>query len=172
MVGCSGALAFVLGLFFGIVVTVTKKGGVMQHITVYQTIDKIVNFFRSIPFIILLAGLIPLTRWIMGSAIGVKGAIVPLVFGTTPFFTRQIEAALAEVDRGIVEAAQSMGSGPVEIVFRVYLKESLRESPGARPSRRSTSSASAPWRGPWGRAGSETSPYATGTSATNWTSLT
>ncbi|MDR1875710.1 MAG: ABC transporter permease [Synergistaceae bacterium] len=125
MVGCSGALAFVLGLFFGIVVTVTKKGGVMQHTTVYQALDKVVNFFRSIPFIILLAGLIPLTRWIMGSAIGVKGAIVPLVFGTTPFFTRQIESALAEVDRGVVEAAQSMGSGPIEIVFRVYLKESL-----------------------------------------------
>lgn len=125
MVGCSGVLAFVLGLFLGIVVTVTKKGGVMQHITVYQTLDKVVNFFRSVPFIILLAGLIPLTRWIMGSAIGVKGAIIPLVFGTTPFFTRQIEAALAEVDRGVVEAAQSMGSGPLEIVFRVYLKESL-----------------------------------------------
>jgi D-methionine transport system permease protein len=125
MVSCSGALAFALGLFFGIVVTVTKKGGVMPHTKIYQTIDKFVNFFRSIPFIILLAGLIPLTRWIMGSAIGVKGAIIPLVFGTTPFFTRQIETALAEVDRGVVEAAQSMGSGPIEIVFRVYLKESL-----------------------------------------------
>jgi D-methionine transport system permease protein len=125
MVGCSGALAFVLGLFFGIVVTVTKKGGIAENLTLYQALDKVVNFFRSIPFIILLAGLIPLTRWIMGSAIGVKGAIVPLVFGTTPFFTRQIESALAEVDRGIIEAAQSMGSGPLEIVFRVYLRESL-----------------------------------------------
>jgi D-methionine transport system permease protein len=125
MVGCSGALAFVLGLCFGVVVTVTKKGGVMEHETVYQALDKVVNFFRSIPFIILLASLIPLTRWIMGSAIGVKGAIVPLVFGTTPFFTRQIEAALAEVDHGVVEAAQSMGSGPLEIVLRVYLKESV-----------------------------------------------
>jgi D-methionine transport system permease protein len=125
MVGCSGALAFVLGLFLGIVVTVTRKGGIMERPSVYQPLDKIVNFFRSIPFIILLAGLIPLTRWIMGSAIGVKGAIVPLVFGTTPFFTRQIEAALAEVDRGLVEAAQSMGSGPIEVIFRVYLKESV-----------------------------------------------
>jgi D-methionine transport system permease protein len=125
MVGCSGALAFALGLFLGILVTVTRKGGVTPHPVVYQTIDKAVNFFRSIPFIILLAGLIPLTRWLMGTAIGVKGAIVPLVFGTVPFFTRQIESALAEVDRGVVEAAQSMGSGPVEIVFRVYLKESI-----------------------------------------------
>jgi D-methionine transport system permease protein len=125
MVGCSGALAFVLGLFLGILVTVTRKGGVTPHPVVYQSIDKAVNFFRSIPFIILLAGLIPLTRWLMGTAIGVKGAIVPLVFGTVPFFTRQIESALAEVDRGVVEAAQSMGSGPAEIVFRVYLKESV-----------------------------------------------
>ncbi|MDR1733174.1 MAG: ABC transporter permease [Synergistaceae bacterium] len=125
MVSCSGILAFVLGLFLGIVVTVTKKGGILEHKTLYQALDKIVNFFRSVPFIILLAGLIPLTRLIMGTAIGVRGAIVPLVFGTTPFFTRQIEAALAEVDRGVVEAAQSMGSGPLEIIFRVYLKESL-----------------------------------------------
>lgn len=125
MVGISGAISFSLGLLFGIVITVTKPGGVMHNRTTYQILDKFVNFFRSIPFIILLAGLIPLTRILMGSAIGVKGAIVPLVFGTTPFFTRQIEAALAEVDRGVVEAAQSMGSGPMEIVFRVYLRESL-----------------------------------------------
>jgi D-methionine transport system permease protein len=124
MVGCSGALAFVLGLSLGVLLTVTRKGGVTPHPMVYQAIDKAVNFFRSIPFIILLAGLIPLTRWLMGTAIGVKGAIVPLVFGTVPFFTRQIESALAEVDHGVIEAAQSMGSGPMEIVFRVYLKES------------------------------------------------
>jgi D-methionine transport system permease protein len=125
MVGCSGILILALGLFSGIAVTVTKKGGVMERQGVYYVLDKTVNFFRSIPFIILLAALIPLTRWIMGSAIGVKGAIVPLVFGTVPFFTRQVEAALAEVDRGLIEAAQSMGSGPLEIVFRVYLRESV-----------------------------------------------
>jgi D-methionine transport system permease protein len=125
MVGISGALAFILGLLLGITITVTRPGGVMQNKGVYEVLDKCVNFFRSIPFIILLAGLIPLTRLIMGSAIGVKGAIVPLVFGTVPFFTRQIEAALAEVDRGVVEAAQSMGSGPLEIIVRVYLRESM-----------------------------------------------
>ena len=61
----------------------------------------------------------------MGSAIGTKGALVPLVFGTVPFFTRQIESALAEVDKGLIEAAESMGSSPLEIIFRVYLRESL-----------------------------------------------
>jgi len=121
----SGVISFILGLFLGIVITVTKNGGVMENAPVYQVLDKLINFFRSIPFIILLAGLIPFTRYLMGTAIGVKGAIVPLVFGTVPFFTRQIEAALAELDGGIIEAALSMGSSPVEIIFRVYLKESI-----------------------------------------------
>ena len=121
----AGAIAFVLGLVFGVIITVTKKGAILEKEAVYQTLDKTVNFFRSIPFIILLTGVMPLSRLLMGTAIGVKGAIVPLVFGTTPFFIRQIESALAEVDRGIVEAALSMGLSPLQIIFRVYLKESV-----------------------------------------------
>ena len=69
--------------------------------------------------------LLPLTRLLMGTAIGVRGAIVPLVFGSVPFFTRQVESALAELDGGLIEAALSMGSSPLEIIFRVYLKESI-----------------------------------------------
>ena len=107
------------------VLTVTKEGGILQAKALYQVLDKIINFFRSIPFIILLAALIPLTRLISGTAIGVEGAIVPLVCGTIPFFARQIESALAEMDPGLVEAALSMGSSPVEIIFRVYLKECI-----------------------------------------------
>jgi len=125
MLGWSGALTFITGLFLGIVVTVTRKGGIMENFIIWQVLDKVINFFRSIPFIILLAGLIPLTRRIMGTAIGVKGAIVPLVFGTVPFFARQIESALAELDGGVIEAALSMGSNPVGIIFRVYLRESV-----------------------------------------------
>ncbi|HWR62697.1 MAG TPA: methionine ABC transporter permease [Clostridia bacterium] len=125
MVWRSGSISFVLGLFFGTVITVTKKGGILQNAVIYQLLDKLVNFFRSIPFIILLAGLIPLTRLISGTAIGIKGAIVPLVFGTVPFFTRQIETALAEIDYGLIEAAQSMGSSPAGIIFRIYLRESI-----------------------------------------------
>ena len=87
--------------------------------------DKVVNLFRSVPFIILLACLVPISRLIMGTAIGVKGAIVPLVFGCAPFFTRQIESALADVDPGLIEAAQSMGLDNKDIIFRVYLKESI-----------------------------------------------
>ena len=109
MVGWSGAISFVVGLFLGVLITVTKPGNILEHPLVYQIIDKVVNLFRSVPFIILLACLVPLSRLIMGTAIGVKGAIVPLVFGCAPFFTRQIESALADVDPGLIEAAQSMG---------------------------------------------------------------
>ena len=125
MTGRAGAIAFVGGLFLGVVLTVTKEGGILQAKALYQVLDKIINFFRSIPFIILLAALIPLTRLISGTAIGAEGAIVPLVCGTIPFFARQIESALAEMDPGLVEAALSMGSSPVEIIFRVYLKECI-----------------------------------------------
>jgi D-methionine transport system permease protein len=125
MLGWAGALSFALGMVFGIALIVTQKGGIAENAPIFQALDKAINFFRSIPFIILLAGLIPLTRLIMGTAIGVTGAIVPLVFGTTPFFARQVEAALAELDGGVIEAALSTGSGALGIIFRVYLKESV-----------------------------------------------
>lgn len=125
MTSWAGAISFLIGLIFGITLTVTKKNGILQNKIVYQILDKVINLFRSIPFIILLTGLMPLTRLFMGTAIGVKGAIVPLIFGCVPFFSRQVETALAEVDGGLVEAAESMGLSPVDIIFRVYLKESV-----------------------------------------------
>lgn len=121
----SGGISFVIGLFFGITLTVTKKDGILQNSVIYQILDKAINLFRSIPFIILLTGVMPLSRLIMGTAIGVRGAIVPLIFGCVPFFSRQVETALAEVDSGLVEAAESMGLSPFDIIFRVYLKESV-----------------------------------------------
>lgn len=121
----SGVIIIVFGLIFGVMITVTQKGGISENYIIYQILDKLINFFRSIPFIILLTALMPLSRLIMGTAINVQGAIVPLVIGTVPFFTRQIESALAETDHGLVEAALSMGSSPVEIIFRVYLRESF-----------------------------------------------
>lgn len=125
MVVWSGVISFVLGLALGVVVTVTRPGGILENRAVYQILDKLINFIRSIPFIILLTAVMPLSRLIMGTAIYVRGAIVPLVFGTVPFFTRQVESALAQVDKGLVEAALAMGSSPMEIVFRVYLRESV-----------------------------------------------
>lgn len=125
MVAYSGFVAFFLGLFFGVVLIVTRKQGIMENRFIYNLIDKVINIIRSIPFIILIVLLFPISRAIVGTAIGVKGAIVPLIIGTVPFFARQIETAIAEVDKGLIEAAQSMGSSPLEIIFRVYLKESI-----------------------------------------------
>ena len=125
MVVWSGAISFVLGLALGVLLTVTKPGGILQNRVIYQILDKLVSLFRSIPFIILLTWVIPLSRAIMGTAIDVPGAIVPLVLGTVPFFSRQVESALAETDKGLVEAALSMGSSPMEIIFRVYLREGV-----------------------------------------------
>ena len=125
MVGVSGSVSFCIGIIFGVLLVTTANGGILQNRFIFTFLDKSTNLFRSIPFIILLAALIPLTRFVMGTAIGVRGAILPLVFGTVPFFSRQVESALAEVDGGIIEAAQSMGSSPLGIIFRVYLRESI-----------------------------------------------
>ena len=122
----AGIIAFVVGLFFGVLLVITRKGGVRQNLVVYQIVNIVINVFRSIPFIILLIFLIPLTRAVVGSAIGVKGAILPLVFGTVPFYTRQVEVALTGVNEGKVEAARSMGSGTLGLIFRVYLHELIR----------------------------------------------
>ena len=89
----------------------------------YQILDKVVNLIRSIPFVILIALLMYVTKAIMGTRIGIRGVIVPLVVGSAPFFSRQVEAALSDIPAGLVEAAKAMGSGPLGIIFRVYLKE-------------------------------------------------
>lgn len=121
----SGAVMFVLGLALGIVLTVTKDGGIMQQRVVYQILDKIINICRSVPFVIFIAILLPVTKAIMGTKIGVRGVIVPLVAASVPFFARQVETALANVGHGPVEAAQSMGKSPLSIIFTVYLRESI-----------------------------------------------
>lgn len=125
MLFISGAIAIAIGLVLGVILIVTSENGILRHRTVHQVLEMIVNIFRSIPFVILLAALIPVSRFIVGTSIGTVGAIVPLVVGTVPFFARQVESALSTVDKGLIEAAQSMGSSPIGIIFRVYLKESI-----------------------------------------------
>jgi D-methionine transport system permease protein len=125
MIVVPGVVSFAIGIFFAVVLTVSKKGSLMENVPLWTVLDKVINFFRSVPFIILIALLIPLTRILAGTAIGVKGAIPPLIFGTAPFFSRQMENALAEVEAGSVEAALSMGESNVRVIFRVYLKESV-----------------------------------------------
>lgn len=125
MVLWSSLLSCLFGVLFGVLLTISGPDGIRPRRTLFQVLDKAINMFRAIPFVILISLLLPLTRLIAGSAYGTKGAIFPLVIGTIPFFSRQIHAALAEVDGGMVEAAQAMGLGTTEIIFRVYLKEGL-----------------------------------------------
>ena len=125
MVGISGFIAGVLGITLGVTLVVTREGNILENKLVYLILDKIVNIFRSIPFIILAMLLIPFTRFIIGTTIGIPGAIVPLVVATVPFFSRQVQLALTEVDKGVIEASVAMGCTPLEIIFRVYLKEGL-----------------------------------------------
>ena len=125
MVGISGFIAGVLGIALGVTLVVTREGNILGNKFVYLILDKIVNIFRSIPFIILAMLLIPFTRFIIGTTIGIPGAIVPLVVATVPFFSRQVQLALTEVDKGVIEASVAMGCTPLEIIFRVYLKEGL-----------------------------------------------
>lgn len=125
MILVSGVFAFFLGIFFGVLLIATKRGGIMQNVVLYRTIDKAIDVIRSIPFIILMVLLIPVSRAIVGTGSGVKGAYVALIVGTVPFFARQIESVLADVDRGLIEASEAMGFSPVEMIFSVYLKESI-----------------------------------------------
>ncbi|MBQ1532369.1 MAG: ABC transporter permease [Solobacterium sp.] len=120
-----GTISLIIGFFFGVLLIITRAGGISENRSVYGFVNFFINIFRSVPFIILLIFLIPFTRMVMGTAIGVKGAIIPLCFGCVPFFTRQVETALSTVDPGKVEAARAMGSGTAGIVFRVYLHEAV-----------------------------------------------
>ncbi|WP_427813579.1 methionine ABC transporter permease [Enterococcus sp. 22-H-5-01] len=123
----SAVIAGVLGLLTGLVLVVTQPGGIAEDRPFYSILDKIVNLLRSIPFIILLAVISPLTSFLVGTTVGTTAALVPLVIGIFPFYARQVQLALQEVGTGVVEAAQSMGLSNQEIIFRVYLREGLAD---------------------------------------------
>ena len=125
MVSISGAISLVLGIPFGVLLFTTREGGILRNRPVNFILGRICDFFRSIPFILLAMVLLSLSRLVVGTAIGVRGAVIPLLCATIPFLGRQVESALAEVPAGLIEAAQSMGSSPWEIVWRVYLKEAV-----------------------------------------------
>ena len=125
MVGISGAVSLVLGIPFGVLLFTTKSGGILENRPVHFLLSKFCDVFWAIPFILLAILLLSLSRLIMGTGIGVKGAIIPLLFGTVPYLGRQTENALAEVPAGMIEAAESIGSSPWEIIWRVYLREAV-----------------------------------------------
>ncbi|WP_423196367.1 MULTISPECIES: methionine ABC transporter permease [unclassified Cupriavidus] len=125
MVGISGVVGALFGVPLGVLLHLTNRGGVLSHPLFNRTIGVVVNAVRSIPFIILLVVVIPFTRVIVGSSIGTTAAIVPLTIAAIPFIGRLVEAALREVDKGLVEAAQSMGATTGQIVWKVLLPEAM-----------------------------------------------
>ncbi|MDU6546443.1 methionine ABC transporter permease [Anaerococcus vaginalis] len=125
MLFLSAIFSGIFGLIIGVILVVTNDGGILENKKVYSLLDKITNLFRAVPFIILLAVISPITNLIVGTRIGPTAAIVPLVFSCVPFFAKQVEQALAEVDPGVIEAAEAMGNSPFEIITAVYLREGL-----------------------------------------------
>lgn len=115
--------AYIIGLPLGILLVVTNKNGIKPLPVFNSVLGFVVNFFRSVPFIILMVFIVPFTRLVVGSAIGTNATIVPLVVAAAPFVGRMVESSIMEVDNGVIEAAQSMGASPWRIVFRVMLPE-------------------------------------------------
>ncbi|HEX3017425.1 MAG TPA: methionine ABC transporter permease [Caproicibacter sp.] len=127
MVFVSGLFSAVIGIPIGVALTVTSEGHILANKVFYSVLSKIINTLRSLPFVILIAAIPGFTRLIVGTTIGVKGAIVPLVIACVPFIARQIEIALVKVDMGVIEAYQSMGFSPMKIIFKVILVEGRKD---------------------------------------------
>lgn len=125
MVGFSTLFAFLIALPISIVLYITKKGGLLENYIVFKFLDFIINIFRSIPFIILMILVFPITSFIVGKSIGSVAAIVPLTIASAPFMARMFEASFLKVDKQIIEAAVSMGSNLREIIFKVLIIEAL-----------------------------------------------
>ncbi|KMJ46750.1 methionine ABC transporter permease MetI [Xenorhabdus khoisanae] len=121
----SGFFGFVIGLPAGVLLYLTRPGQVIENGTLYRILSALVNITRSIPFIILLVWMIPFTRLIVGTSIGLQAAIVPLTVGAAPFIARMVENTLLEIPTGLIEAARAMGATPFQIVKKILLPEAL-----------------------------------------------
>ncbi|MEC0722870.1 ABC transporter permease [Bacillus haynesii] len=115
----------VIGIPLGILLVVTRKGHLLENAAVFTVVNMIINIFRSVPFIILMVALIPVTRLIVGTSIGTSAAVVPLTFYAGPYIARLVENSLLEVDPGVIEAAEAMGATPRQIIFRFLIPEAL-----------------------------------------------
>nr|WP_259068074.1 methionine ABC transporter permease MetI [Mucilaginibacter sp. X4EP1] len=127
----AGFFGFVLGLPTGVLLFMTRKGQVSENRLINGVTSVLVNIFRSIPFIILIVWMIPFTRALVGTSIGVQAALVPLSIGAAPFIARMVENSLIEIPNGLIEAARSMGATPLQIVLKVLLPEALPSIIGA-----------------------------------------
>lgn len=124
MTGIAGLATLVLGIVLGVLLFLTSKGQLLQNRAVHSLISVLVNVFRSIPFIILIVLLIPFTKSLIGTILGADAALPALIVGAAPFYARLVEIALREVDKGVIEAARSMGAKNRTLIFRVLLPES------------------------------------------------
>lgn len=124
MTALSGIATFALGLLLGLALFLTARGGLFQNRALYSIISLVVNIFRSIPFIILIVLLIPVTKALIGTILGANAALPALIVGAAPFYARLVEIALREVDKGVIEATRSMGARLSTLIFRVLLPES------------------------------------------------
>ena len=121
----STLMAYVIGLPLGLALVLTDRDGIRPKVAVNKILGAVVNILRSIPFLILLVMVMPLTRAIVGTTLGSTAVIVPLVIAAGPFIARMVESSIKEVDRGVIEAAQSMGASTMQIVWKVMLPEAL-----------------------------------------------
>ncbi|CAI0741598.1 methionine ABC transporter permease [Serratia entomophila] len=124
MTGVAGLATLVLGILLGVLLFLTSKGQLLHNRAIYSLVSVVVNVFRSIPFIILIVLLIPFTKTLIGTILGADAALPALIVGAAPFYARLVEIGLREVDKGVIEAARSMGAKTLTIIFRVLLPES------------------------------------------------
>ena len=121
----STIVSMIVGIPLGVILVITGKGHSMENKAVNATLGSVVNALRSIPFIILMVAIIPLTRIIAGSSIGTTAACVPLTIAAIPFLARLVETSIREINSGVIEAAQAMGASPMQIIRKVLLPEAL-----------------------------------------------
>jgi len=115
--------SYVFGMIMAVILVITRKDGIRPHPVIFRVLDVIVNLTRSFPFLILMIAIIPFTRWLVGTTIGNNATVVPLVVAAAPFVARLIEQSLLEVDRGVIEAAQSMGASTWQLIWKVFIPE-------------------------------------------------
>ncbi|TNZ71680.1 methionine ABC transporter permease [Vibrio parahaemolyticus] len=125
MITVAGVVGFAVGIPLGVILHITKKGGLLENTRLNGILGAVVNVGRSVPFLVLMVAIIPVTKMLVGTFIGTTAAIVPLTIGAIPFVARLIEGALLEVPTGLVEAAQSMGATPTQIITKVLLPEAM-----------------------------------------------
>ena len=125
MVSISMLIASLIGIPLGILLVVTEKNNILSCPIVNRPLSFIINIIRSIPFIILMVAIIPFTRILAGTSIGTTAAIIPLTLAAIPYIARMVETSIREIPFGLIEAAQSMGATPLQIIYKVLLPESL-----------------------------------------------